>query len=69
MPQLTTKDLKSMKEQDLTNRLNELQSELSKLRTSAARGTIAKDSGKIRTVKRNIARVNTVINNFESDEQ
>ncbi len=69
MPQLRTKDLKSMKEQDLTNRLNELQSELSKLRTSAARGTIAKDSGKIRTVKRNIARVNTVINNFESDEQ
>jgi|TARA_B100001750_G_C15088281_1_gene389378 large subunit ribosomal protein L29 len=58
-----------MKEQDLTNRLNELQSELSKLRTSAARGTIAKDSGKIRTVKRNIARVNTMINNFESDEQ
>lgn len=69
MPQLRTKDLKSMKEKDLTNRLNELQSELSKLRTSAARGTIAKDSGKIRTVKRNIARVNTVINNFESDEQ
>ncbi len=69
MPQLRTKDLKSMKEQDLTNRLNELQSELSKLRTSAARGTIAKDSGKIRTVKRNIARVNTMINNFESDEQ
>ena len=69
MPQLTTKDLKSMKEQELTNRLNELQSELSKLRTSAARGTIAKDSGKIRTVKRNIARVNTVINNFESDEE
>jgi len=58
-----------MKEKDLTNRLNELQSELSKLRTSAARGTIAKDSGKIRTVKRNIARVNTMINNFESDEQ
>ena len=58
-----------MKENDLTNRLNELQSEVSKLRTSAARGTIAKDSGKIRTVKRNIARVNTVINNFESDEQ
>ena len=69
MPQLRTKDLKLMKEKDLTNRLNELQSELSKLRTSAARGTIAKDSGKIRTVKRNIARVNTVINNFESDEQ
>lgn len=69
MPQLRTKDLKSMKKKDLTNRLNELQSELSKLRTSAARGTIAKDSGKIRTVKRNIARVNTVINNFESDEQ
>ena len=69
MPQLRTKDLKLMKEKDLTNRLNELQSELSKLRTSAARGTIAKDSGKIRTVKRNIARVHTVINNFESDEQ
>ena len=69
MPQLRTKDLKSMKKKDLTNRLNELQSELSKLRTSAARGTIAKDSGKIRTVKRNIARVNTVINNFEGDEQ
>ena len=69
MPQLRTKDLKLMKEKDLTNRLNELQSELSKLRTSAARGTIAKDSGKIRTVKRNIARVNTMINNFESDEQ
>ena len=69
MPQLRTKELKSMKRKDLTNRLNELQSELSKLRTAAARGTIAKDSGKIRAVKRNIARVNTVINNFEGDEQ
>ena len=68
MPQLRTKELKSLKRKDLTNRLNEVQAELSKLRTSAARGTIAKDSGKIRTVKRNIARVNTVINNTESDE-
>jgi len=40
-------------------RLSDLRSELSRLRSSAARGTLKKELGEIKTVRRNIARVLT----------
>ncbi len=55
-------DLRKMESKELQNRLSELRAELSKLKTASSRGTIAKDSGKIRILKRNIARVFTVMN-------
>jgi ribosomal protein L29 len=62
LKRLKTKELSSLSDSDLVTRLNDLRSELSRLRSSAARGTLKKELGEIKTVRRNIARVLTVLN-------
>ncbi len=62
MKNLKSEDLNKLSGDDLTKRLSELRTELSQLRSSAARGTLKKELGEIKTVRRNIARVLTVIN-------
>ncbi|MBI2937849.1 MAG: 50S ribosomal protein L29 [Thaumarchaeota archaeon RBG_16_49_8] len=51
-----------MSEEGLQDRIASLRSELSKLNISAGRGTLKKESGSIKVVRRNIARVLTVMN-------
>jgi ribosomal protein L29 len=58
---LKTAELSKLSQEDLVSRLNDLRSELSTLRSKAARGTLKKELGEIKTVRRNIARINTVI--------
>ena len=60
MKNLKSEELGKLSDADLTKRLNELRTELSKLRSAAARGTLKKELGEIRAVRRNIARVLTV---------
>lgn len=60
MKRLKADELTGLSDQDLIKRLNDLRSELSRLRSSAARGTLKKELGEIKTVRRNIARILTV---------
>jgi len=62
LKRLKTDELSGLSDQDLVKRLNDLRSELSRLRSSAARGTLKKELGEIKTVRRNIARILTAIN-------
>lgn len=62
MPSLRPKELRKQGHLDLRRELVELRAELAKLETSVARGTIRKESGKVRNVRRNIARLLTVLN-------
>jgi ribosomal protein L29 len=62
LKQLKTSELSGLSDQDLVKRLNDLRSELSRLRSSAQRGTLKKELGEIKTVRRNIARVLTASN-------
>lgn len=62
MKRLKTEELSGLSETDLVKRLNDLRSELSNLRGKAARGTLKKELGEIKTVRRNIARVLTAMN-------
>ncbi len=62
MKRLDTAELTALSNEDLTKRLNDLRSELSKMRSKAARGTLKKELGEIKTLRRNIARMLTVIN-------
>jgi len=55
------KELRDMKDEDLKGRLSEYRRELLRLRTLSSRGTIAKESGKIKTLKRNVARIETIL--------
>jgi large subunit ribosomal protein L29 len=62
LKRLKTDELSGLSDQDLVRRLNDLRSELSTLRSKAARGTLKKELGGIKTYRRNIARVLTAIN-------
>lgn len=62
MKSLETKELGKLSDTDLVKKLNDLRSEFSKLKSSAARGTLKKELGEIKTVRRNVARVLTAMN-------
>jgi len=59
---LKASELRKMRREELSKKLAELRSELSKLEASSAIGTLKKQSGSIKSVRRNIARILTVLN-------
>jgi ribosomal protein L29 len=61
MKRIKSAELSKLSHEELITRLNNLRSELSTLRSKAARGTLKKELGEIKTVRRNIARINTVL--------
>ena len=62
MAKLKIKAIREMNEQDLKDRIEQTRTELSKLEVENAKGTLRKESGKIKPTKRNIARLLTVLN-------
>lgn len=59
MARLKMKTVRELNEKDLKDRLDQLRSELTKLRIQSSKGTLRKDSGKVKPVRRDIARVLT----------
>ncbi len=62
MPKLKSDELRKLSDAELQDKLFELRAELVKMKSASARGTLKKDTGKIRVVKRNIARILTIAN-------
>jgi ribosomal protein L29 len=62
MPQLKPKELRKQEADKLRQTLFDLRSELSKLAGGAQRGVVKKDVGNIKRLRRDIARVVTVMN-------
>ena len=61
MTRLSTKTIKQLNDKDLLDKINESRSELAKLRIDAAKGTLRKQSGKLKPLRRDIARILTII--------
>lgn len=51
-----------MNSTDLVGKLRDLRTDLSKLKSESAKGTLKKESGDIRWVRRDIARIMTILN-------
>jgi len=62
VPKLKSSDLLKLDDDALKSKLFELRAELVKLRSAATRGTLKKETGKIRAIRKAIARVLTIIN-------
>ena len=62
MAQLKMKSIRELNETDLKSRLEQSRVELAKMRTDAAKGTLRKESGKIRSLRKEIARILTRLN-------
>ena len=62
MSRIRLSTLRELNDQDLEDKLLELKADLSKLRSEGAKGTLKKESSSIRWVRRDIARIHTLIN-------
>lgn len=61
MGRIKLKVLREMNDKDLTDKLDELSSELTKLRSEGAKGTLKKETASIRWTRRDIARIKTIL--------
>ena len=68
MKNLKNSELLKLKTKDLEEKLMDLRKEMSELISSAGRGTLKKESGSLKSIKRNIARVLTVMNGRKEEE-
>jgi large subunit ribosomal protein L29 len=66
MARIKMKTVREFNESDLKDRLGQLRSELTKLKIEASKGTLRKDSGKVKPLRRDIARVLTRINELKT---
>lgn len=62
MTMLKMKSIRELNEKDLRDRIEQMKTELSKLQTENAKGTLRKETGKIRKVKKEVARLMTRLN-------
>ena len=62
MTRLKMKSIRELNESDLKDRIIQMRTELSKLEVENAKGTLRKESGKIKPLKRDIARLLTRLN-------
>ncbi|KAF6242771.1 50S ribosomal protein L29 [Nitrosopumilus sp. b1] len=65
MARIKMKTVRELNEKDLKDRLQQSRSELLKLYTDASKGTLRKESGKLKPLRRDIARILTRLNEMK----
>ena len=63
------KDIRSMDDASLKDKLTELRKELIKINAQVAIGTTPKNPGQVKAIKKNIARVLTIIKEKSTDDK
>ena len=67
MGMLKMKSIRELSEKDLRDRVEQMKTELSKLQTENAKGTLRKETGKIRKVRKEVARLLTRLNEVKKE--
>ncbi len=67
MARLKMKTIRELNEKDLQDKLQQMRSDLTKLRLDAAKGTLRKESGKLKPLRKNIARIKTRLNELKKE--
>ena len=62
MAHLKNKTIRELNEKDLYDRLKQIRTELFKLRVESKKGTLRKESGKLKPLRKDIARMLTRVN-------
>jgi large subunit ribosomal protein L29 len=62
MASLKNKTIRELNQKDLQDKLEEIRGDLSKLRVESKKGTLRKESGKLKKQRKNIARIMTRLN-------
>jgi len=67
MARLKMKTIRELNEKDLQDKLQQMRSDLTKLRLDGAKGTLRKQSGKLKPLRKNIARIKTRLNELKKE--
>ena len=67
MTRISMKTINNLNEKDLKSKIQESRSELAKLRVDGAKGTLRKESGKIKPLRHDIARMLTRLNEMRKE--
>ena len=67
MGMLKMKSIRELNEKDLIDRVQQMKTELSKLQTENAKGTLRKETGKSRKVRKEVARLLTRLNEVKKE--
>ena len=62
MAHLKNKSIRELNENDLWDRLRQIRTDLTKLRIESKKGTLKKESGKLKPLRKDVARILTRIN-------
>ena len=65
MVSFKNKAIREMNEKDLQDRLKQVRTDLFKLRVESKKGTLRKESGKLKPQRKNVARILTRINELK----
>jgi len=65
MAKIKMKAIKAMNEKDLHDRVEQMRTELMKLRVESSKGTLRKGSGKLKPLRKNVARLLTRMNEMK----
>ena len=65
MAHLKNKTIRELNEKDLQDKLDQIRTELSKLHMDSTKGSLRKDSGKLKPMRKDIARIMTRINELK----
>ena len=68
MTRISMKTIKNLNEKDLRSKIQESRSELAKCKTDGAKGTLRKESGKIKPLRHDIARMLTRLNEMKKEK-
>ncbi len=66
MARIRMKTVKALNEKDLKSKIQETRSELAKLRVDGSKGTLRKQSGKVKQLRHDIARMLTGLNEMKN---
>ena len=65
MTRISMKTIRALNEKDLKSKIQESRSELGKLRVDGSKGTLRKESGKLKPLRHDIARMLTRLNELK----
>ncbi len=66
MSRIKMKTVREFNEKDLKDRIVQARTELAKMRVDSAKGTLRKESGKMKPLRRDIARMMTRLNEMKN---
>ena len=65
MTKISMKTIRNINEKDLKSKMLDNRTDLAKLRVDSSKGTLRKESGKLKPIRKNIARMLTRLNEME----